>query len=146
MALAAGGAVAHCTSPDAQRTCPLHAHSAHSTLHCPRDLPAASCSLPEGLSILPAPPPSCLPQSPPQLLAAVEVALALVRSGKADLNAPAPDGSTPTLLAVRHCPVVALVTALVAGGADVAARNKAGEAPLLLALTLAGERGTSACQ
>lgn len=71
----------------------------------------------------------------------MEIALALVRSGKAGLNVAAPDGSTPTLLAVRHCPVVALVTALIAGGADTAARNKAGEAPLLLALTLAGGWG-----
>ncbi|KAG2441776.1 hypothetical protein HXX76_003389 [Chlamydomonas incerta] len=66
------------------------------------------------------------------------MALAIIGSGHANLNVPDPDGDTPVLLAVRSCKDASVLSALLAGGANAATRNKAQQAPLLLAVELRG--------
>ncbi len=66
------------------------------------------------------------------------MALAILKSGKASPNKSLPDGSTPILMAVKMCHSATVVTALLAAGADGQTRNKAHEAPLLVAVSLTG--------
>lgn len=64
------------------------------------------------------------------------MALAVIKSGKANPDVLLPDGSSPTLMVVKLCPSASVLTALLAAGANCSLRNKAQEAPLLVALGL----------
>ncbi|KXZ46334.1 hypothetical protein GPECTOR_44g13 [Gonium pectorale] len=68
----------------------------------------------------------------------LEMALCIIKSGKADLEVALPDGTRPILQAVKTSVSAPLVNALLAAGANGSKSNKAGEVPLLVAIALAG--------